>query len=335
MRRAVMLLLFLCAALPAQAQVHGIAVQVSQGQDIPTAAQIRTLTNPGDFVRDLAPWARTDPDCDLATMPGATISIPPEMQTLYNRVAQTGRKNFVTLGFNNINCGQASNLGWLDFPNTPQLRAEFAAYAVQLVQTVPQLAGISIWNEMNGAFNGGYAGPGSIAQKLTAYCQLANTVVTEVRKVNPTIPIAIGASVGWNIQGWFSNMFNKYGCMGKNDPTIWLDVHPFISGVYSPTVNNGWTKWPKQIAYIRAHGINNPLIATEWGGTAAVKWMKQVPGGNYPLEFQNRIIAPDPSWAGLMWFEALYDTAIPKVGLIDAAGALTPAGQDYVGTFVP
>jgi hypothetical protein len=130
-------------------------------------------------------------------------------------------------------------------------------------------------------------------------------------------------------------MFNKYGCMGKNDPTIWLDVHPFISGVYSPDTITGWTKWPKQIAYVRAHGINNALIATEWGGTAATKWMGQVPGGNYPREFQNRIIAPDPSWAGLMWFEALYDTAIPKVGLIGADGALTPVGQDYVGVFVP
>ena len=331
MRRAVMLLLALCWALPASAQVHGVAVQVSQGQDIPTAAQIRQLTNPGDFVRDLAPWSRTDPDCDLTS--GGTIAIPPEMQTLYNRVAQSGRKNFVTLGFNNVACGQVSALGWLDFPNTPQLRAEFAAYAVQLVQTVPQLAGISIWNEMNGAFNGGYTGAGSIPAKLKAYCQLANTVIAEVRKVNPTIPIAIGASVGWNIQGWFTNMFNKYGCMGKNDPAIWLDVHPFISGIYGPTT--GWAKWPKQIAYIRSKGINNPLIATEWGGTAAVKWMKQVPDGNYPQEFQNRIILPDPSWMGLMWFEALADTAIPKVGLIDSSGALTPAGQDYVGTFVP
>jgi len=333
MRRAVMLLLALCWALPASAQVHGVAVQVSQGQDIPTTAQLRSLTNAGDLVRDLAPWSRTDPGCDLTS--GGVITVPPEMQTLYNRVAQTGRKNFITLGFNNVACGQVSALGWLDFPNTPQLRAEFAAYAVQLVQTVPQLGGISIWNEMNGAFNGGYAGPGSIAQKLTAYCLLANTVITEVRKVNKTIPIAIGASVGWNIQGWFSNMFNKYGCMGKNDPTIWLDVHPFISGVYSPTTSNGWTKWPKQIAYIRAHGINNTLIATEWGGTAATKWMGQVPGGNYPQEFQNRIIASDPSWAGLMWFEALYDTAIPKVGLIDSHGALTPVGRDYVGVFVP
>ena len=333
MRCIVMLLLVMCAALPAWAQVHGVAVQVSQGQDIPTTAQLRSLTNAGDLVRDLAPWSRTDPGCDLTS--GGAITVPPEMQTLYNRVAQTGRKNFITLGFNNVACGQVSALGWLDFPNTPQLRAEFAAYAVQLVQTVPQLGGISIWNEMNGAFNGGYAGPGSIAQKITAYCLLANTVIAEVRKVNKTIPIAIGASVGWNIQGWFSNMFNKYGCMGKNDPTIWLDVHPFISGVYSPTTSNGWTKWPKQIAYIRSRGINNALIATEWGGTAATKWMGQVPGGNYPQEFQNRIVAPDPSWAGLMWFEALYDTAIPKVGLIDSDGALTPVGQDYVGVLVP
>jgi hypothetical protein len=120
MRRAVTLLLFLCAAFPAWAQiqppVHGVAVQVSQGQDIPTAAQIRALTNPGDFVRDLAPWARTDPDCNLTTRLGAVISIPTEMQTLYDRVAQAGRKNFITLGFNNVNCGQVSNLGWLDFP---------------------------------------------------------------------------------------------------------------------------------------------------------------------------------------------------------------------------
>src|SRR5258706_1359811 len=194
MRRVVTLLFALYVAFPAQAQVHGVAVQVSQGQDIPTTAQLRALTNPGDFMRDLAPWSRNDPGCDLTTTAGATITIPPEMQTLYNRVAQTGRKNFISLGFNNVACGQVSALGWLDFPNTPALRAEFAAYAVQLVQTVPQLAGISIWNEMNGAFNGGYTGAGSIPAKLIAYCQLANTVITEVRKVNPNIPIAIGAS---------------------------------------------------------------------------------------------------------------------------------------------
>jgi hypothetical protein len=323
----------LCATSWAWAQVHGVAVQVSQGQAIPTTAQIRQLTNPGDFVRDLAPWARTDPNCDLTT--GGVITIPSEMQTLYNRVAQTGRKNFVTLGFNNVACGQVSNFGWLDFPNTPQLRAEFAAYAVQLVQSVPNLGGISIWNELNGSFNGGYTGAGSIPRKLAAYCQLVNTVITEVRKVDPNVPIAIGASVGWNIQGWFTNMFKRYGCMGQNDPTIWLDVHPYISGVYSPSTNTGWTKWPQHIAYIRSHGINNQLVATEWGGPAAVKWMQQVPGGNYPLEFQNRILAPDPSWVGAMWFEALYDTANPKLGLLDSNGDPTKVGQDYIGVFVP
>jgi len=160
-------------------------------------------------------------------------------------------------------------------------------------------------------------------------------VIAQVRKVNSNIPIAIGASTGWNIQGWMVKLFTRYGCMGANDPGIWLDVHPYISGVYSPTVSNGWIKWGKQIAYIRAHGVSNKLVATEWGASAANKWLRQVPGGNYPQEFDNRIIAPDPSWAGLMWFEALYDTNIPNMGLFDPSGTvLTPIGQDYADEFV-
>ena len=336
MRRLILLIWIalvwvVCATSWAWAQSHGVAVQVSQGQNVPSRAQLRQLILPGDFVRDMAPWAKFDPNCDLTS--GGGIVIPGAMQTLYDNVAAVGAKNFVTLGFNNAACGQASNFGWVDFPDTPVLRAEFAAYAVRVVQSVPNLAGISIWNELNGTFNGGYVGPGSGAAKATAYCLLVNQVITEVRKVNPDIPIAIGASVGWNIDGWFIKLFDRYGCMGKNDPNIWLDVHPYISGVYSPATSNGWTKWGKKIANIRNHGINNRLIATEWGGPAANKWMQQTPGGNYPQTFQDVIIAPDPSWVGLMWFEALYDTSIVNMGLLDASG-LTGVGQDYVGVFV-
>ena len=323
-------------AVPAGAQTHGVAVQVSQGQAIPSPVQLRQLIEPGDFVRDLAPWARMDPNCNLATDPRAQIVIPPEIRTLYDNVAAAGGRNFLTLGFNNVACGQSSNLGWTGFPNTPQLRAEFAAYAARLVQKVGALGGISIWNELNGTFNGGYTGPGSIAAKAIAYCQLANAVIVQVRKVNPDIPIAIGASTGWNIQGWLTKLFTRYGCMGANDPNIWLDVHPYISAPYAPATGNAWIKWASQIAYIRKHGVSNKLVATEWGGPAANKWLRQVPGGNYPQEFNTRIIAPDSSWAGLMWFEALYDTNIPNMGLFDPGGtALAPLGQDYAGVFVP
>jgi hypothetical protein len=111
-------------------------------------------------------------------------------------------------------------------------------------------------------------------------------------------------------------------------------VHPYISGIYSPLTATAWTKWGQQIAYIRAHGIANRLVATEWGGPAANRWISLVPGGNYPQEFNNRIILPDPSWAGLMWFEALHDSNIPNMGLFDPGGtALTPLGQDYVAQF--
>jgi hypothetical protein len=335
--RHVILIATLCvAASPALAQMHGVAVQVSQGQPVPSVAQLRTLITPGGFVRDLVPWSKTDPNCNLATDPSAGIVILDPLRQLYDNVAAAGGKNFATLGFNNAACGQASAYGWTGFPNTPALRAEFAAYAVQVVQSVPSLGGISIWNEMNGSFNGGYGGPGSIAAKLAAYCLLANDVITAVRKVNKDIPIAVGASVGWNIQGWFVKLFTRYGCLGGNDPSIWLDVHPYISGVWSATTVTGWTHWTKSIAYIRNHGVNNKLIATEWGGPAAAKWSLQVPGGSYPQEFQNRILATDSGWAALMWFEAMHDTNIPNVGLFDASGtSLTPMGQQYVAVFIP
>ena len=93
------------------------------------------------------------------------------------------------------------------------------------------------------------------------------------------------------------------------------------------------SKWGKKLANIREHGVNNRLMATEWGGPAANKWMQQTPGGNYPQTFQDVIVAPDPSWVGLMWFEALYDTNIVNMGLLDASG-LTRVGRDYVGVFV-
>ena len=320
-------------ALPAAAQIFGVAVQASQGQAVPSVAQLQSIMAPGGFVRDLAPWSKMDPGCDLVR--DGRIVIPDGLRQLYANVAAAGGRNFVTLGFNNVACGQSSPYGWTDFPNTPALRAEFAAYAVQLVQTVPALGGISIWNELNGSFDGGYQGSGRIAAKAAAYCLLANDVIAAVRQVNKDVPIAVGASVGWNIQGWFVKLFTRYGCMGANDPTIWLDVHPYVSGVWSPLTATGWSKWSKAIAYIRKHGLANRLVATEWGGPAAIKWTGLVAGGNYPQEFHNRVIAPDSSWAALMWFEALYDTVIPNMGLIDASGAaLTPIGQQYQAEFV-
>jgi hypothetical protein len=103
-----------------------------------------------------------------------------------------------------------------------------------------------------------------------------------------------------------------------------------------PLAPSGWTQWSKQIAHIRARGINNRLVATEWGGPTANNGLRRVPGGNYPQEFHSRIITPDPSWAGLMWFEALYDPKISYMGLFDPSGTmLTPPGQNYAAKFVP
>jgi hypothetical protein len=321
----------LLAAPPADAQVYGAAVQVSNGKRSPTQAQLVQILRPGDMVRDMLGWQKADTTCDLATNPARQITIPAAMMALYQNVAAAQGRNFVTLGFNNKHCGQPVNSGAKTFPNTPALRAEFAAYAAEVARRVPALGGISIWNEMNGTWSGGGL---PIPQRLTQYCLLANAVITEVRKVNPDIPIAIGASVGWNVDGWFIGMFDQYGCIGRNDPRIWLDVHPFLSGKkIAATHKTDFQMWQASVANIRNDGITNPLAATEWGAKAAYTWQTAHPTGNYMAQFQNQVLSRDPNWAAAFWFEMLYDIHNPNAGLFDQNGFLTAFGNQYLGTF--
>lgn len=317
--------------LPARAEtLYGAAVQVSNGKRIPAVAQLQQILRPGDMVRDVLGWHRVDPHCDLASNPAGQIEIPDAMMTLYQNVAAAGGKNFVTLAFNNKNCGQIANSGAKDFPDTPALRAEFAAYAAEVVRRVPALGGISIWNELNGTWNG--ALPAS--QRLPQYCLLANQVIAQVRQVNPDIPIAIGASVGWNVDGWFKDMFDRYGCVGKGDPTIWLDVHPFLNGKIVPwTHKSDFQLWRITVANIRKDGITNPPAATEWGAKSAYVWQTAHPGQDYMTYFQSQVLAQDPGWAAAFWFEMLYDRKAPNVGLYDQNDLLTSFGAQYIDAF--
>ncbi len=316
----------------AHAVVHGVAVQVNEGKKIPTVAQLKTVLAPGDLVRDVLGWHKVDRNCNLRTNPALPIIIPTPMATLYQNVVAAGGKNFVTLAFNNRWCGQVANSGGTTFPNTAVLRAEFAAYAVRVVKQVPALGGISLWNELNGTWDGGYA---NRADKLLNYCRLANEVIREVRKVNANIPIAIGATVGWNIDTWFTEMFDDYGCMGKGDPTIWLDVHPYLSGKVDPASGKtDWDLWNGEIARLRGRGIGNPLIATEWGAKASYTYLTEHPGGNYMKTFQANVVSQDANWAALTWYQLLYDKKTPNAGLFNQAGtALTTVGSQYVNEF--
>lgn len=323
---------FLAAGSAVHAQTQGVAVQVNEGKRIPTVNQLQAVLNPNDFVRDILGWYRVDPNCNLRFDSSRLIEIPSNSATLYSRVEAVQGKNFVTLAFNNKHCGQPTNSGGKTFPNTDALRAEFAAYAVAVVKQVPALGGLSIWNEMNGTWKGGYK---TAADKLTNYCLLANKVITEVRKINPDIPIAIGASTGWNIDGWFIDMFDTYGCMGKGDPTIWLDVHPYLTGkIDASTGKIDWQLWSDSIANIRADKITNPLIATEWGDGAAYRWSVGHPSGNYIATFNAEALSKDKAWAGLTWFELLFDRRLPQSGLFDKSGTmLSPVGSQYVAAF--
>lgn len=315
---------------PASAQTRGVAVQVNEGKPVPTVAQLQTVLNPGDFVRDILGWSKADPACKVGADPSHTIAIPSASAALYSAVQSAQGKNFVTLAFNNRHCGQPVNSGIKTFPNTDALRAEFAAYAVGVVKQVPALGGVSIWNELNGTWSGGYT---TLADKLTNYCLLANTVIAEVRKADKNVPIAIGATVGADIGDYFVKMFDTYGCVGKGDPTIWLDVHPYLSG-RTTHGNSDWQRWNDSIAKIRADKITNPLVATEWGSSAANRWMTAHPGGNYMTTFVANVVSKDPAWAGLTWFELLFDKKVPNAGLFDKSGsALSVLGSQYTAAF--
>jgi len=289
--------------------------------DIPTVAQLQIVLNPGDFVRDVLSWHNSDPNCNLRTDPALRLRIPNNLAELYANVQAAQGKNFITLGFNNTNCGQISNSGADTFPDTDELRAEFAAYAVRVVKDVPSLGGISIWNELNGTWDGGYS---NAADKLTNYCLLANKVITEVRKVDKNIPIAIGATVGIYVGKFIINMFDTYGCAGKGDPTIWVDLHPYL--------NRNWDKLERAITKIRADQITNPLIASEWGAGAAYKWSLDNPGSDYVSTFDALVLSRNGPWAGSMWFELLYEKKFPHTTLFDKTGQnLTIFGTQYIG----
>ena len=173
-----------------------------------------------------------------------------------------------------------------------------------------------------------------IPQRLTEYCLLANAVITEVRKVDPNITIAIGATVGWNMDNWFIGMFDQYGCMGKGDPTIWLDVHPYLNGnIVSGTGKTDFVLWRTSVANMRKDGITNPLAATEWGAKAAYTWQTAHPSGNYMTKFQNEVLSQDSNWAAAFWFEMLYDIGMPNAGLYDQYDQLNARGSQYIAAF--
>ncbi|HKY19215.1 MAG TPA: hypothetical protein VJL82_09805 [Rhizomicrobium sp.] len=331
LRAGTLIAAFGFTATPLAAQSFGVAVQVSNGKRLPTQAQLEEILNPGDMVRDMLGWHKADPACDLVSNPARQIAIPAAMMTLYQRVEAAQGKNFVTLGFNNRACGQEVNSGAKLFPDTPTLRAEFAAYAAGVVRRVPALGGLSIWNELNGTWNGGGK---PIPQRLEDYCLLTNAVIAEVRKVDKDIPIAIGATTGWNIDNWFIEMFEDAGCMGKGDPTIWLDVHPYLSGkIVAGTGKSDFQMWRNSIANIRRAGIANPLVATEWGAKPAYNWQIAHPTGDYMTTFQAEVLSRDARWAGAFWFEMLYDIKAPNAGLYNKSDQLTAFGAQYLAAF--
>src|SRR5215469_3719984 len=97
-------------------------------------------------------------------------AMPPQQWQSYQNVAAAGSYNLVTLGFGNALYGSNGYQAKVDdfgLPVTPQQIQAFTKYAVWVVSNdggsapdakaanIPNLYGVSIWNELNGSWDGG------------------------------------------------------------------------------------------------------------------------------------------------------------------------------------
>lgn len=240
--------------------IPGICVQCSSGGHVPIVEQLKRFLPNGGTVRDVLGWHRVEQTKEV-------YSLPSYAERLYANVAAAGCQNVITLAFGN-RLYMKNNM---DFPIPPIARDVFVKYAVWVVNNVPNLAAVSIWNEMNGSF-----GTGSPPQRQSHYATLLAEVVPAIRAANPSVKIIAGATVGWNVDGWFKHLDALYSLKNID----WLDIHPYLGADHLDTFG-------QQMARIRAAGIMNPAFFTEHGGPNA-----KAMGSSY-WPFFKRICAAD------------------------------------------
>jgi hypothetical protein len=194
---------------------------------------------------------------------------------------------------------------------------------------IPNLYAVSVWNELNGTWTGGI---GDIPTRIAAYARLVNSVGPAIRAANPDVKVIVGATVGANIGGWYMRLFANH-MWGKNDPNVYLDVHPYIGASLTPANQNvpALATWNRSMTLIRGAGINNALFATEWGGPVASLVEANNPGLSYFDWIQTNLFAKE-NFAGAAWFAV---TKFGKSGtgaLVNVSGSVqtTKLGAEFI-----
>jgi len=315
-----------------------VNVQVNEGENPPSIQMLQAILPKGGCVRDMLGWHQVEQVAGQHMM-------PTRQWKSYQDAAVAGMYNVVTLGFGNALYGSNGYQAKVDnfgFPVTTQQIEAFKKYATWVVSNdggglpdpaaanIPNLYGVSIWNELNGTWNGGI---GDIVTRIAAYAKLMNVVGPAIREANPNVKVIVGATVGSNISGWFLHMFADH-MWGKNDPSVYLDVHPYIGESLTPTNHNvpQLVTWSYSMRRIRDAGINNALFATEWGGQIGNVVETHNPGVNY-FDWMQVNLFSNENFAGTAWFESTDFGNFGNPGLIvDVSGSLqtTRLGNEFI-----
>jgi hypothetical protein len=312
-----------------------VNVQVNEGETPPSVHMLQAILPKGGCVRDMLGWHQVEQVAGQLVMPAG------QWQS-YQNVAAAGGYNIVTLGFGNALYGSNGYQAEVDnfgLPVTMQQIQAFKKYAVWVVSNdggaspdsaaanIPNLYGVSIWNELNGSWTGGIS---NIATREEIYAKLINVVGPAIRAANPDVKVIVGATVGSNTGGWYLHLFADH-MWGKNDPGIYLDVHPYLGQALTPANQNvpQLAIWNRSMKRIRGAGINNALFATEWGGWIGNLVETKNPGVNYFDWMQANLFGKE-NFAGTAWFEATNFGNFGNPGLIAGAGG-SPAPQTPSG----
>jgi hypothetical protein len=322
------------------APVTCVAVQVNEGEKPPPSAAYRAVLSTGGCVRDVLGWHQVERE------PGRYV-IPRGMAENYQNAAAAGLRNLVTLAFGNEIYGANGFQGKPDpflLPTTPEQVEAFKRYAVWVASNdggaspdataanIPNLYGVSIWNELNGSWPGGIK---NVHDRLSAYAKLVDAVGPAVRQANPNIKIIVGATIGVKVADWFKELFVADKMWGLNDPAVYLDVHLYLGGGLTPAnpVVPGVTAWNTEMKTLRDAGVRNALFASEWGGWVGDKVETANPGVDYMTWAQSNIFDHE-NFAGTAWFELIDFGKFGKAGLVDigADGGVerTKLGKEFV-----
>jgi hypothetical protein len=316
--------------------IAGLAVQVSEGGTVPTLPVLNAFLPPGASVRDVLSWASSEQTL-------GHYAVPDGDWRLYAAVASVGGKNVVTLFTGNL---LYQTNGTFGFPTTPaqiQGFANFAAWAVrndgtgapnQHAANIPALYAVTIWNEMNGTWNGGiHTGQ----PRWNAMAALLNVVVPRIRAENPSVHIAAGAFIGYSgVARWFRGIGQNFDWSTVD----WLDIHPYLATSLAAT------QWGAQVSELRVGeplkgvpGIKNPLYFSEWGGVAAANYTVANPNGiSYFDWFQTNVVGADRKpIAGGNYFTLYVSRQFPREGLVHAPLPNNPTrlGVAFQQAFLP